>query len=165
MLPTSSVILDDMRIYYLLVSLRPRQWLKNSVVFTALFLGGWLFDLDRLQAVRMTFVVFCLAASAMYLVNDVLDRHRDRLHPTKKHRPIASGKLPIWMAIAAAVVLLGLSVLLAWDIHRALLAMLGGYVFLQIAYSLFFKHTIIIDALLIALGFVIRVYAGAFVLG
>ena len=107
MLPTSSVILDDMRIYYLLVSLRPRQWLKNSVVFTALFLGGWLFDLDRLQAVWMTFVVFCLAASAMYLVNDVLDRHRDRLHPTKKHRPIASGKLPIWMAIAAAVVLLG----------------------------------------------------------
>ena len=165
MAPVSSVILDIMQaIYYLFVSLRPRQWLKNSVVFTALFLGGWLFDLDRLQAVWMTFVVFCLAASGMYLVNDVLDRHRDRLHPTKKRRPIASGKLSVWLAIVAAVILLGLAVVLAWDIHRTLLAMLGGYVFLQIAYSLFFKHTIIIDALLIALGFVIRVYAGAFVI-
>ncbi len=151
-------------LYFLLVSLRPRQWLKNSVIFTALFLGGWLFDLDRLQAVWMTFIVFCLAASGMYLINDVLDRHRDRLHPTKKKRPIASGTLPISVAIVTSVLLLAISVALAWDIHRTLLAMLGGYVFLQIAYSLFFKHTIIIDALLIALGFVIRVYAGAFVI-
>lgn len=151
-------------LYYILISLRPRQWLKNSVVFTALFLGGWLFDLDRLQTVWMTFVAFCLVASSMYLVNDVLDRHRDRLHPTKIKRPIASAKLPVWIALTTSVILLGLAITLAWDIHRTLLAMLGGYVFLQIAYSLFFKHTIIIDALLIALGFVIRVYAGAFVI-
>lgn len=151
-------------IYNIIISLRPRQWLKNSVVFTALFLGGWLFDLDRLEAVWLTFVAFCLASSGMYLVNDVLDRERDRLHPTKKKRPIASGRLPVWVAITTSVVLLVLAISLAWDIHRTLLAMLGGYVFLQIAYSLFFKHTIIIDALLIALGFVIRVYAGAFVI-
>ena len=78
-------------LYYLLVSLRPRQWLKNTVVFAAIFLGGELFDLDHLQAVWTTFIVFCLASSSMYLINDVVDRHKDRLHPTKKERPLASG--------------------------------------------------------------------------
>lgn len=151
-------------LYALLISMRPRQWLKNSVVFTALFLGGWLFDLDRLQAVWLTFVVFCLISSGMYLLNDVVDRHRDRLHPTKKLRPIAAGKLSVGMAMTATAVLLILSVWLAWDIHRSLVAMVSGYVALQLAYSFIFKQTIIIDALLIALGFMLRVYAGAFVI-
>ena len=151
-------------LYYLLVSLRPRQWLKNTVVFAAIFLGGELFDLDHLQAVWTTFIVFCLASSSMYLINDVVDRHKDRLHPTKKERPIAAGKLPIWLALVASAGLLAVAIWLALDIHRTLIAMVGGYVLLQIAYSLLFKHTIIIDAMLIALGFVIRVYAGAFVI-
>ena len=151
-------------LYYLLVSLRPRQWLKNTVVFAAIFLGGELFDLDHLQAVWTTFIVFCLASSSMYLINDVVDRHKDRLHPTKKERPIAAGKLPIWLALVASAGLLAVAIWLTLDIHRTLIAMVGGYVLLQIAYSLLFKHTIIIDAMLIALGFVIRVYAGAFVI-
>ena len=151
-------------LYYLLVSLRPRQWLKNTVVFAAIFLGGELFDLDHLQAVWTTFIVFCLASSSMYLINDVVDRHKDRLHPTKKERPIAAGKLPIWLALAVSAGLLAVAIWLALDLHRTLIAMVGGYVLLQIAYSLLFKHTIIIDAMLIALGFVIRVYAGAFVI-
>ena len=101
---------------------------------------------------------------SMYLINDVVDRHKDRLHPTKKERPIAAGKLPIWLALAVSAGLLAVAIWLALDLHRTLIAMVGGYVLLQIAYSLLFKHTIIIDAMLIALGFVIRVYAGAFVI-
>jgi len=151
-------------LYPLFVSLRPRQWLKNSVVFMALFLGGWLFDVDKMTTVWMTFVVFCMASSGMYLINDVLDRNKDKLHPTKKKRPIAAGKLPVWLALTASALLLGLSIFVSWDIHRTLLAMVGGYILLQSAYSLLFKRTMIIDAMLIALGFVIRVYAGAFVI-
>jgi 4-hydroxybenzoate polyprenyltransferase len=151
-------------LYYLLISMRPRQWLKNIVVFTALFLGGWLFDLDRLQAVWSTFIVFCLTSSSMYLLNDVVDRQRDQLHPTKKLRPIAAGKLPIMMALIAMAGLLAASLWMAWGIHHILLVMVAGYIFLQVAYTFIFKQTIIIDALLIAVGFVLRVYAGAFVI-
>lgn len=150
--------------YHLLVSMRPRQWLKNLVVFAALYLGGWLFDVERLSVVWMAFVVFCLASSAMYLVNDVVDRKNDRLHPTKRFRPIAAGQLPVWLAGLAAFGLIGVSFWLALDIHRTLVAMVAGYIALQSTYSFIFKRTIIIDALLISLGFVIRVYAGAFVI-
>src|SRR5690606_12589965 len=102
--------------------------------------------------------------SGMYLINDVADRRRDALHPVKKLRPIAAGKVSVLVALITAAILVGMSVWLAWDIHRTLLAMVAGYAFLQIAYSLFFKHTIIIDAMLVALWFVFRVYAGAFVI-
>lgn len=152
------------QLYLLLISMRPRQWLKNSTVFVALFLGGWLFDTERLAVVWLAFAVFCLASSGMYLINDVVDRHRDRLHPTKKLRPIAAGALSTSTAVAAAVGLLGLSIWLAWGIHQSLIVMVAGYVMLQTAYSFVFKRTIIIDALLIALGFVIRVYSGAFII-
>lgn len=151
-------------LWYLLVSLRPRQWIKNFSVFVAIFIGGHLFELDALEQVSTTFVVFCLASSAMYLLNDVVDRHRDLHHPIKKNRPIASGKLPPVAAIAASAILLGMAGWLSLDVHPALIIMLLGYVGLQLAYSFIFKRTIIIDAMLIAVGFVIRVYAGAFVI-
>jgi 4-hydroxybenzoate polyprenyltransferase len=145
-------------------SLRPLQWLKNASVFTALFLGGQLFDVDKLSAAWWTFVTFCLAASSMYLLNDLTDRQADKLHPTKRHRPIAAGLVPAWLAVAMSVGLAAVALGLANSVHKTLVVMVVGYMALQLAYTFLFKRAIIIDAMLIALGFVLRVYAGAFVI-
>jgi 4-hydroxybenzoate polyprenyltransferase len=145
-------------------SLRPRQWLKNLSVFIALFLGGWLFAHPHVERVALTFVVFCAASSSMYLLNDVIDRRKDQLHPTKKNRPIASGQVPAWLALLASLGLVAGSLGLAMQLHITLVAMVAGYLVLQVAYSLLFKQAMIIDAMLISLGFIIRVYAGAFVI-
>jgi hypothetical protein len=145
-------------------SLRPLQWLKNGVVFTALFLGGQLFDVQKLTAAWWAFVAFCLASSAMYILNDVMDRRGDRLHPTKRHRPIASGVLPVWLAIIITLIVGLASLWIAYDVHKSLVVMVAGYMGLQLLYTFAFKRAIIIDAMLIAVGFVLRVYAGAFVI-
>lgn len=147
-----------------ILSLRPKQWIKNLTVFVAIFLSGDLFDLDKLEQVSLTFVLFCATSSAMYLLNDVIDRQQDLLHPVKKSRPIASGAITPEVALITAAILAGLSLWQASLIHPSLFMMLAAYICLQLAYSLAFKRTIIIDALIIALGFVIRVYAGAFII-
>lgn len=148
----------------LLKSLRPKQWIKNLTVFTAIFLGGELYQLANLERVSLTFIAFCAASSAMYLVNDVIDRHKDLLHPVKKHRPIASGQVSPLLALITATLLALTAMILAFSIHPTLPLMVAAYISLQFAYSLAFKQTIIIDAMLIAVGFVLRVYAGAFVI-
>jgi 4-hydroxybenzoate polyprenyltransferase len=144
--------------------MRPLQWLKNGAVLTALFLSGELFDIDQLNRAWWALVAFCLASSAMYALNDVVDRRRDRLHPTKKNRPIASGVVPVWLALLATVVLSLAALGVAYEVHKTLVVMVAGYMLLQLSYSLMFKRVIIIDAMLIALGFVLRVYAGSFVI-
>lgn len=145
-------------------SLRPLQWIKNISVFTALFLGAQLFDIDKFSAAWWTFVAFCLASSSMYLLNDVTDRRADRLHPTKRFRPVAAGVVPVWLALSLSGVLAVSALLLANNVHKTLVVMVVGYMGLQLAYTFLFKRAIIIDAMLIALGFVLRVYAGAFVI-
>jgi hypothetical protein len=145
-------------------SLRPLQWLKNLVLLAALFLSGNFFEVNHLSAALGAVVAFCLASSSMYVLNDVVDRKRDQLHPTKKHRAIASGVVPVWLAIILIVVLGGSACWFAYSVHKSLEVMVLGYMALQLSYSLLFKRVIIIDAMLIALGFVLRVYAGAFVI-
>jgi 4-hydroxybenzoate polyprenyltransferase len=145
-------------------SLRPKQWVKNLLVFAAIFLGGMLFEGEAFERVAWTFIAFCAASSAMYLLNDVVDRRRDVLHPTKQFRPIASGSVPVWLAVFLSGALIVLSLILAASLHRSLLTLVGAYIVLQFAYTLFFKRAMIIDALLISLGFILRVYAGAFVI-
>lgn len=145
-------------------SLRPVQWIKNLVVFIAPFLGGQLLYPEKLAPVAWTFVSFCMASSAMYLLNDVMDAKADRLHPTKRRRPIASGVVPASIALATSVVLASTSLILASRTHTTLVAMVAGYMVLQLAYTFLFKRAIIIDAMLISVGFVLRVFAGAFVI-
>jgi hypothetical protein len=152
-------------IWGLFRSLRPLQWLKNGVILTALFLSGELFDLPHLWLAWWAVVAFCLASSAMYVLNDVVDRQRDNLHPTKKHRPIAAGIIPVWLALLTVLVVGLASLGVAFEVHKTLVVMVLGYMILQLSYSLLFKQVIIIDAMLIALGFVLRVYAGSFVVG
>lgn len=144
----------------LLRSLRPLQWTKNAVVFAALVFSGELFAAGSLARVVVAALVFCCASSAMYLVNDLRDVEEDRVHPEKRHRPIAAGRIPKSQATSAAVVLLGLAVVAAWLVGPSFLVVILTYVALMIAYSYGLKRLVILDVFAIAAGFVLRAVGG-----
>lgn len=145
----------------LVVSLRPRQWVKNLFVFAGLVFGEKLLDPAAVALAAATFAVFCALSGAIYLLNDVVDRERDRVHPTKSRRPIAAGRLPVGVAVGAAVGLLAaaLGASLAIGVAVALVAL--TYALLLVAYSAWLKHVVIVDVLVVAAGFVLRAAAGA----
>ena len=144
----------------LLKTMRPRQWTKNVFIFAALGFDGKLFHLAYFLRTLAGFGLFCIISSAVYIFNDLLDVEADRQHPLKRHRPIASGKLPVPAAIAAGVVLglsaIGLASLLAWQFALTILV----YFVTMLAYSKWLKHIPILDVLILASGFVLRVHAG-----
>lgn len=144
----------------LLESLRPRQWIKNGFVFAALVFDGQLGNLPALLRTTVGFALFCLASSSIYLINDIRDLEEDRRHPTKRNRPLPSGRLPIrvaWITAAAlAVVSIGGGFLLEPAFGWIVLA----YVLLFIFYSFRLKHVPILDVFAIAAGFVLRVAGG-----
>lgn len=144
----------------LLVSLRPRQWLKNVLVFAAPLAAGDMLQSSVLLASLGAFVAFCLMSSATYLINDVRDVEIDRAHPTKRNRPIAAGSLPGTVAIVAAVVLAVASLALSAWISMALLWILVAYAVVTLAYSLGLKHEPVIELALLATGFLLRAVAG-----
>jgi 4-hydroxybenzoate polyprenyltransferase len=148
-----------------LVSLRPRQWVKNLFVFGGLIFGQRLFVPPAVGAALAAFAIFCGLSGAIYLLNDVADRDKDRLHPDKRMRPIASGRLPVRAALVAAGVLIvgGLAAALWLSRPFALVAL--AYVVLLSAYSARLKHVVIVDVLVVAIGFVLRAAAGALVIG
>jgi 4-hydroxybenzoate polyprenyltransferase len=145
----------------LFVSLRPHQWTKNLVVLAALVFSKHLFDGDAVATAAMAFAVFCALSGTAYLVNDLVDLERDRLHSLKRARPIASGALPVPTARAAAAFLLVLGLLAAWNLGPGFLACALSYLALNLAYSFVLKDVVILDVLAIALGFVVRAVAGA----
>jgi len=141
-------------------SMRPRQWPKNIFVFTALVFDNKLFQPQPLLHTVIGFVVFCLLSSAVYLVNDAADAPADRLHPTKRNRPIARGDVPISIAIVYAVALVLLSLSVAFWLDWRFGAIGAFYFILNSAYSFRLKHMVILDVLVLATGFVLRVAAG-----
>jgi decaprenyl-phosphate phosphoribosyltransferase len=143
---------------------RPIHWVKNLAIFAALIFTGHLFDNTYFARVFIGFLIFILATSSTYIINDIFDAKSDRLHPTKKFRPIASGKLPVKIALAEAIALAIAALYLANHLNQLFLLMVALYIGIQILYSAFLKNLAIIDILIIASGFVIRVYAGAFVI-
>lgn len=145
---------------------RPVHWIKNFALFAAIFLTGALFDKGQFAKVIWGFVAFCFASSATYIFNDILDVANDRLHPIKKFRPIASGSLPISVALveAATFVLGALFISILSPLNSLFLFLIIGYMVLQAFYSLRLKNIAILDILIIATGFIMRVYAGAFVI-
>jgi len=147
------------------VSLRPHQWLKNLVVLAALVFSKHLFDVDAVAQAGLAFVVFCALAGVVYLVNDLADLERDRLHPSKRTRPLASGALSPAVARAAAALLFAFAVAAAWSLGPGFLLCALAYPALGLAYSLALKHVVILDVLAVALGFVLRAVAGAFAIG
>ena len=150
--------------YGLFVSLRPRQWTKNLLVFAPLIFAVKLFDPVAAMRAAAGFVVFCALSSVVYLINDIMDREGDRQHPLKCRRPIAAGEVSIPAAMTAAGVIsvVGVGSALALDLWFCGIAVL--YLVLQTSYSLALKHIVIVDAITLALGFVLRAIAGAAVI-
>jgi 4-hydroxybenzoate polyprenyltransferase len=148
-------------VLHLLVSLRPGQWTKNLLVFAGILFGRRLFDAGALVDAVSAFAVFCVLSGVVYLVNDVSDRESDREHPLKARRPIASGELPVPVAVTAAIVL-GMAALAgAAALGLRFVGVAAGYLALQLLYSARLKHLVIIDVLTLAIGFVLRAVAGA----
>ena len=149
----------------LIVSVRPGEWTKNLFVFAGLLFGQRLADPVAVGRATAGFLIFCSLAGVVYLVNDVADRDRDRQHPRKRDRPIASGALSVSAALTAAS-LLGIGALAwAWWMGRDFGLVATAYVLLLVLYSGPLKHIVIIDVLTIAIGFVLRVVAGAVAIG
>jgi decaprenyl-phosphate phosphoribosyltransferase len=145
----------------LIRTLRPRQWLKNVLVFAAPGAAGVLTEAEPLAKTLLAFVVFCLAAGGTYYLNDSLDYEADRLHPKKRRRPIAAGVVPVGLARVVAVFLLVAAVGGAVALGGTDLAVVvGSYVVLTLAYSFWLKHQPIMDIAAVAAGFVLRAIAG-----
>ncbi len=143
---------------------RPAHWIKNFALFAALIFSGNLLIAEKFNLVIQAFVAFSLATSATYLFNDIRDIKRDRLHPIKKNRPIAAGKISKGLAFFVLLILGSGSLYLAIGLNFLFFVALATYLFLQVLYSLGLKNIPVIDILIIAAGFIIRIYAGAFVI-
>jgi 4-hydroxybenzoate polyprenyltransferase len=140
--------------------LRPHQWLKNALVFVPLAAAHRLAELDLLGAAARAFVAFSLCASSIYVLNDLWDASADRLHPHKRHRPIASGRLPRYWAIVLVPVLMVETVATVVPLGLSITAVLGVYFALMIAYTLRLKRIVLLDALVLAGGYAFRLVAG-----
>lgn len=139
---------------------RPRQWVKNVLVLAAPVAAGVISEPDVLRAVVVAFVAFSLAASGIYLVNDVRDIASDRAHPVKRHRPIAAGLVPPALAITAAAILLGAALAVALATSAQLMIVIAVYEAVQLAYCLALKNQPVIDLCIVASGFLLRAVAG-----
>src|SRR5262249_36133662 len=140
---------------------RPKQWTKNVLVFGPLVFAHNLFASDLLARAALTFVAFCLVSSAIYVVNDIIDVEHDRLHPSKRFRPLASGQIGIGLGVGWACLLAaaGIAAGLEADLSAGLAAV--AYVALMLAYSTSIKNMVILDVFAIACGFILRAVAGA----
>ncbi len=144
-----------------LQTMRPKQWIKNLIIFAPLAFAQKLLDFDMAIRSIGAFIVFCLASSSVYLVNDILDKEADSHHPEKKNRPIASGRLSVTAAAVAAAAVLAASLAGALAIDLKILIIVAAYMALNAAYSAFLKKIVIVDAFCIAFGFILRMLAGA----
>jgi len=143
-------------------TMRPRQWIKNLVLFAALVFDRQ-FTPSHLPEILRTiegFIIFCLLSGVVYLVNDIADVEADRLHPDKRRRPIASGQLPLRIAALAATLLVATILPLSFVLSVRFGLVAAGYLALNLAYSKWIKHIPLLDVLSIAMGFVLRVAAG-----
>ena len=149
----------------LLKSLRPAQWTKNVFVLAPATFAGSLLDPGTLRTSAVAFAAFCAAASAVYLFNDLRDREQDRRHPRKRLRPVASGDLGAAAAAAASAALAAAALIAAWTLNGETALLVGAYLLVNVLYSLWLKEIVIVDAMVLASGYVIRVAAGAAAVG
>lgn len=149
----------------ILVSMRPKQWTKNLIVFAPLIFSGRITEQTALANDLFAFVVFCLISGAVYLMNDLRDLEQDRHHVKKRMRPLASGALRPRVAVGAATALVIVALVSAVAISSEFAAIALGYLLLHIAYNLGLKHIVILDVMMISAGFVIRAAAGSVAVG
>jgi 4-hydroxybenzoate polyprenyltransferase len=150
-------------IYGLLRTFRPRQWIKNGFVFMALLFDQKLFDWNLLARTTLAFILFCMASSAVYIINDLADIEKDRQHPIKRRRALPSGQLQPWFAVlaAAGIMLVCLPISFWLDVYFGAIVLI--YFLLMLAYSFWLKNVVIVDVMVVAFGFVLRVAAGVVV--
>lgn len=153
-----------MRLRELVELARPWQWSKNGILFAGLIFSRHLLDSGHVLRAAAAFAVFCLASSAIYVLNDLCDLERDRLHPAKRGRPLPSGRVTRRGAGTLALVLLAASAVSAWVLGGPFFASFGAFVFVNSAYSVWFRSVVLLDVMLIAISFVIRAVAGVMVL-
>src|SRR4030043_211798 len=149
-------------IWELLRALRPQQWIKNLFVFAPLIFSQNVLNRALVLRAGLAFLAFCLISSAVYLLNDLRDIEEDRQHPLKVQRPLASGRLKRSAAVAALAIIAPAGFLVALLVNRSFVFIALGYFALQIAYTLWLKHVVILDVFIVAAGFLLRVVAGGF---
>lgn len=147
-------------LWALLRATRPRQWIKNFAIFAGLIFSGQLDNRNAMFTMFISFWVFCAATSATYLLNDIFDIDRDKLHPFKSKRPIAAGSISIPTATVIAMSLIIIALVTSFYIARPFFLATLAYLILQLFYSSYLKSIILIDVMAIAAGFVLRIYAG-----
>jgi len=158
-------------LHQLLIAMRPKQWAKNIIIYFGLVFSFNLFHLDLVLRVTIAFCLFCLLSSAIYLINDLRDLKSDQVHPRKRLRPLASGKLKPFHAQAAAAVLLAIALPASFALNPGFTLNPGfglsalAYVALMVAYSFGLKHVALVDVFVLAGGFVLRAMAGALAIG
>ena len=144
---------------------RPQQWVKNAFVLPGLIFGHALGEADKVAAALIATVAFCLMSSAVYALNDVFDRERDREHPDKRRRPIASGEIGARAGIVFGLLLAAAALALGSGASLVVAEILAAYVLLNLAYSLGLKRVPVVDVFIIAAGFMLRILAGTVGLG
>lgn len=147
-------------IKYILKSMRPHQWYKNFIIFVCIIFSLNFLNIQMWITTISAFIVFCLLSGGQYIINDILDKEKDSHHPTKKNRPIASGKLKTSHAIVASSLILAIAIIWAYLINWQFLIIGVGYFILSLSYSLYLKHLVVVDVLTISIGFVLRATAG-----
>jgi 4-hydroxybenzoate polyprenyltransferase len=150
-------------IYGLLRTLRPRQWIKNIFVYAALVFSGKLTNWPLLLRTTFAFILFCMISSTVYIINDLADIEKDRQHPRKRNRALPSGQLQPWFAVLSAVAILAVCLPLSFWLDPGFGIVVVAYLLLNLAYSFCLKNIVIIDVMVVAMGFVLRVVAGAVV--
>ncbi len=140
---------------------RPSQWVKNGIVMAAVLFAGEIGDPTKMELALAAMGIFCLLSSAVYVLNDIVDRDKDKVHPLKKDRPIASGKVPVALAFVFLAILAIAGFGGAYLINKTLLSFAVAFVAVNLLYSLVLKNIVILDVMALAFSFVIRAYAGA----
>ena len=147
-----------------ILMLRPYQWTKNLLLFSGLIFSNSLFiDSDLLISV-LAFSIFCITSSGIYILNDLRDIEHDRLNPAKKNRPLAAGKISKLKAVIIMILFLAVSIISAFLLDQNLFIIILMYISLNIAYSFGLKNIVILDAMIVAIGFLFRVFAGCVVI-
>lgn len=148
----------------LIKTMRPRQWVKNGLVFIPLFFDGKLTDPYSVARTTAAFVLLCLMSSAVYIMNDLKDIDGDRQHPQKRYRPLAAGQLNPTVATVTAVLLVVVSLVGGFLLSPALGGVLAIYLIIQLAYNFYLKNVVLLDVMVVAAGFILRVAAGVAVI-
>lgn len=150
-----------MTVWSLFRLMRPKQWVKNGLVFAALLFSGQLREAASVGIAALAFASFCLASSAVYALNDALDAREDRLHPRKRSRPVASGLISPTQAVAVAVLLAGVAAYVGFAVNLGLGLIVLLYLGISVLYCFVLKHAVLLDVMTVASGFVLRAFGGA----